>query len=526
MTDLLDDLDPPERGDFQRDGKGIPRVWDEQLQKMIRYRRSSSAGKIMDDEYNLWDWKLRTELVGAAQRPELMAVVSTLDPQADKKKLRDIAEQCLEAGRGSARATQGSAVHSMFDHVDLEHDWTPAPQFQQIVDAYLETTQGFYGLIPIDVEVRCVNDRHKLAGTLDRRYRTTRTLVAPDGQIIPIGSIIVGDTKTGTTLEYAAGAYSTQLAAYVDSVRYDTATNQREAFDPPNYPDWAIIVHAVPELGTCEIYWVDITAGRAGLVLADQVREWRGRTDLLTPASPPQRASQEPPSAPVSDDQPSEASAQPDEPSEPVGEPGDELREWLRGRVQAIRAHGDIPTRRLQALWPEGVPGLKAEGHSPGELELISEALYQVEAEYSVPFGPIDPRETAALEQSKRTHPSNQQPMSPAIGRAVLVNLWGTGVTEDAVLRALVIFAGITPSEEWSDDDLSTMLDGTIRAMGYMDGLQALGRLTPEDAPHLISAAFAISSGTAMLLFDAQDKPVVRFNVQTIEQQRKGADNE
>ena len=114
--------------------------------------------------------------------------------------------------------------------------------------------------------------------------------------------------------------------------------------------------------------------------------------------------------------------------------------------------------------------------------------------------------------------------MSPAISRAVLVNLWGTGVTNEAVLKALIVFAGITPAEDWSDDDLTIMLVGTLRAMGYVDGLSALGRLTDEDATYLISAAFAISSGTAMLLFDAADKPVVRFNVQTIEQQREGAD--
>lgn len=299
MTDLLDDLDPPERDDFQRDGKGTPRIWDEATQKMVRYRRSSSSGKIMDDEYNLWDWKLRTELVGAAQRPELMAVVSTLHPDRDKKQIRDIVEQCLEAGRGSARATQGTAVHAMFDHLDLGHDWVPAPQFANLLAAYADSLMH-YGLIAIDVEVRCVNDRHRLAGTLDRRYRTTRTLVAPDGSIIPIGSILVGDTKTGTTLEYAAGAYATQLAAYVDSVRYDTRTNERIPFDPPNYPDWALIVHAVPETETVEMYWVDIRMGRAGLILADEVRGWRARTDLLSPATPPMRAAahQEPPQCP------------------------------------------------------------------------------------------------------------------------------------------------------------------------------------------------------------------------------------
>lgn len=516
MTDLLDDLDPPERDDFQRQGKGIPLVLDESTGKMVRYRRSSSSGKIMDDEYNLWDWKLRTELVGAAQRPELMALVSTLNPDSDKKKIRDIAEQCLEAGRGNARSTQGTAVHSMFDHLDLGHDWEPAPQFTALVDAYADCLQH-YGLIPIDVEVRCVNDRHKLAGTLDRRYRTTRTLIAPDGSVIPIGSVLVGDTKTGTTLEYAAGSYATQLAAYVDSVRYDTATNVRRPFDPPSHTEWGLIIHAVPETQTVDVYWVDIAAGRAGLVLADLVREWRARSDLLSPATPPQRAHQEPPSAPVADAEPQQAQPQP---SEPVGSPVgsvDEVREWLRGRVQVVRAHGDIPTRRLQTLWPDGVPGLKADGHTEAELEAISDALYAVESEYSIPFGETDPRKKAAMELSRGRHPSYQHP------RQTLLNRW-LKLTGGRLADALTTFADITPAEQWSDDDLSIMLDGTFRAMGY-EWCPVDDPNLEELAPFIISAAFAISSGTAMLLFDANDKPVVRFNVQTIEMQ-KGAGNE
>jgi len=76
-----------------------------------------------------------------------------------------------------------------------------------------------------------INDEYRLAGTLDRLYRTTKVLVAPDGQVIPIGSIIVADTKTGKELEYAAGSYATQLAAYVDSVPYNVETDERGTWD-------------------------------------------------------------------------------------------------------------------------------------------------------------------------------------------------------------------------------------------------------------------------------------------------------
>jgi hypothetical protein len=217
----LDDFEPPERPDFRRVGRGVPFVLPKDGEhKRVRYSRSSNSGKVLDDESNLTDWKLRTVVAGAARRPELMAAASVLDVDSDKKALRDIAEKCLVAGKGERRSVIGTAVHAMFDHLDRGDDWRPPPQFEDLCNAYVATLED-WGLIPEEIEVQCVNDEWKLAGTLDRRYRTTKTLVAPDGTIIPIGSYIVGDIKTGKELEYASGSYVTQLAAYVDSERYN-----------------------------------------------------------------------------------------------------------------------------------------------------------------------------------------------------------------------------------------------------------------------------------------------------------------
>jgi hypothetical protein len=222
MTDdiNLDDFDAPERPDFRRVARGVPFVIHPESGKRVRYSRSSNAGKVLDDESNLTDWKLRTVVAGAAQRPELMAKASVLDVDTDKKSLRDIAEECLVAGKGERRSIIGTAVHAMFDHLDRETGWKPPPQFVNLCMAY-QDMKWDWGLIPEDIEVQCVNDEFRLAGTLDRRYRTTKALVAPDGTVIPIGSMIVADIKTGKELEYAAGSYATQLAAYVDSVRYN-----------------------------------------------------------------------------------------------------------------------------------------------------------------------------------------------------------------------------------------------------------------------------------------------------------------
>ncbi len=531
-------LEPPERPDFRRVNRGVPMVMDETTGKFTRYKRASSSGNILDDDANLVDWSKRTIIYGASQRPDLMAMASTLNPDVDKKSMRDIVEDCLVSGKGTQRATSGTAVHRMLDLVDLDADWVPAPQFQAAVNAYVRTLD-LYGLVPVDVEVHCVDDLRRIAGTADRRYRTTRNLVAPDGQIIPIGSVLVGDTKTGKSLEYAAGSYATQIAAYVDSVRYDVVTNERTPFDPPTYPDWALIMHVDAADGRCDVYWVDVNAGREALALAEQVREWRKRTDLITPARAPLHAL--PPTdemvdaiaylaktVPVPD-----ANVPAVAPTTPVEARTDEdgtaaVRAWLRGRVDVVRARGGAPTDALLRYWPTDVPGLKHDGHTLAQLDAISEALWRVEKEFSLPFPPRDPREPEFIPRditdrwAKPTGDDKPADDADVIAfqlamanhpRKSLVDSWVRGVVSDrdnwALVHALYEFAMLSV-EDWSDADTTEMLDGTLRALGYADGLGALGDIDPKDAPKIMSAALAIQLGDALLLFDENGKPVVR----------------
>jgi len=547
-------LNPPGRADFRRVGKGIPLVKDPETGKMVRRRRSSSVGKVLDDESNLTDWKLRTVLVGAAQLPEVLAVISTLDPERDKKVIRDYVEECVQAGKGNKRRVQGQAVHSMFDHVDLEHDWEPAPQFKAAVQAYVDMLE-LYGLEPVDVEVQCVNDQHGLAGTMDRRYRTTRQLIAPDGQIIPIGSILVGDTKTGLSLEYAAGTYATQIAAYVDSVRYDVLTDERIPFDPPTYPDWALVVHAVPEAATCQLYWVDVQQGRLGLQLAQQVYEWRRQKGgLLSPAVAALRLAPEPPTEPQEPSEPAQGT--PATPAVPgvLTDLEDieatmlriEVKEWLRTRVGFIKEHSDVALQHLARKWPEGVPGLKADVHTNEQLVAIDAVIRMIETEYSLTFPEPDPRELATR-TSRDRHPSSQarehsdrwakpeasdptpsdqieslkdslvdHPRNELLRQwtsaAVLGSIGQPAYDRYALVTALSEFGKLGP--EFTDEQVTELLIGTLNAMGYPGGLADLGRIKPEEAPAIMSAVFALHAGTAMLLFDMDDRPVVRFNIQ------------
>ena len=507
MTDVidLDEIDAPTRDDFRRVGRNkVPLVLNPVTGKHIRYRRTSSIGKVLDDDSGLNDWKLRTVLVGAAYRPELLAVISTLDPEADKRQIRDYTEDCLIAGKGQARQIQGTAVHAMFDHIDLGRAWEPSPTFAAVVDAYRKALD-VYGLMPIDVEVHCVNDTYHLAGTLDRRYRTTKLLVAPDGKPIPIGSVLVGDTKTGRTLEYASGTYVTQAAGYVDSVRYDVKTDERTPFDPPNYPDWGLIVHAIPEAGTVEVYWCDINAGREGLRLAHAVYEWRRRDDLLTLAAPalrtiPQAVPEEPATVPaLAATTPPEATKPPVRTRE-AGEAGWSVRKaWLRERVLAILPHEEA-AKALQSAWPKGMPGLKQSGQTDEQLDELQRVLGPIEWDYKIP---IEPHTVVLGEWA-------MHPRIDVVSRWIrsLANPETREGGSNALIQALCAFGNMTG--DWDDEALDIMLRATLNTLAVED----IHDLTDTHVPGLLSVAFAMTAGTAILVYDENGSPSVKLNVQ------------
>lgn len=528
MIDLdeTEGLEPPGKPDFRRVAKGVPLIKVDG--KNVRYRRSSSVGKVLDDESGIQFWQSCTQLIGAAQRPDLMAEVSLLTYEADKGKIYDIAEQCLVTGKGRQRAVLGTAIHAMLDQIDSDADWTPAPQFQALCEAYV-MVRDLFGLVAVDIECKCVNDEYRLAGTMDRRYRTTKPLVAPDGTIIPIGSILAGDTKTGRTLEYAGGTYATQVAGYVDSVRYDVQTDERSEFEPPTYKEWAVIFHVVPDDVRVEVYWIDLEAGRHGLALAQQVYEWRRRSDLLSLARIPLRIVPGEMAAPSDQEQPITASNSVTEASA--------VRSWLLERLEAVRQAGPDAVEALRRCWPAGVAGFKSEAHTEADYDEIDVALSQVEKEYSLSYPTADPRQPSQALRQRVWSDRWARPLEYAPDDAVddafryamadhprrdLLEAWKNIAIADLDLtitdriplsHALYEFA--LAGDDWSDADLTEMLDGTLRAMGYDEGVAKLGHVKPEETPVIMSAAFGLTSGTCILLYNEAGKPIVR-NIKTV----------
>lgn len=326
--------------------------------------------------------------------------------------------------------------------------------------------------------------------------------------------------------------------------------NGERGMTSPN-PDWALIIHADSADTRVDVYWVDIRAGRLGLALAREVKAWRKRDDLLTIGQrftvvPPPTGGPVEPVLITEPDSPEVfiPSAPPDVPGLAPVAPVDGRRlasrhQWLRGRVAAVLGHSDTVGKALQRTWPTGIPGLKHDGHSMDDLDAIQTAVERVEKDHSVPFYP--PWDDPDIDEAITHHPSwsdrwakpervTDHHSADAVAgrlsiqqaimehpRRLLLTSWvsaaisgGINHNIDTTALAHALFEFATMDEAtWPDEALTEMLNASLITLGYRNGLTDLGNFDPPDAPKLMSAAFAISAGNAVLVYGEDGTPTL-----------------
>lgn len=253
------------------------------------------------------------------------------------------------------------------------------------------------------------------------------------------------------------------------------------------------------------------------------------------------------PAPPVIDQMPTTPNPPPLAPTVPQdGRRDDSRREYLRGRVQHVLAHSAVAGKALQRAWPTGVPGLKVPGHSMDQLDAIQTAIENIEKDHSVPFyanwdDPDIARSIAehpsntwvdrwAHPERVKDEPSSAESVEARLSiqqgimnhpRRALLTQWvsqaisggiNSQVDTTALAHALYEFASV-PEKEWPDGDLTVMLEGCLRTLGYPNGISDLGNFDPLQAPLLMSCAFAVAAGTAALLWNDEGEPTVIIDV-------------
>lgn len=233
------------------------------------YTRMTTLAKTIEDTHNLEAWKIRNAMLGLVERPDLL--LSVRAHRDDKSELNRLAEEAQQAAKSKAKATIGTALHKLTESIDrgedvfegVPLDWVPDLAAYQRETARLEM---------LAMEQFRVVDELEVAGTADRvcRFRDKDT-----------GRAFIADTKSGS-IDYPL-SIAMQLAGYAHGKPYDVATGQRLDDPVPVDLSWGVVIHLPQGTGTCQLHWINLQVGWAGLQLAKAVHTFRKTKDVTVP---------------------------------------------------------------------------------------------------------------------------------------------------------------------------------------------------------------------------------------------------
>lgn len=326
--------------------------------KQRSYTRVTTIAKATSDEGALKAWSNRMVATGLVRRSDLLAAASTkLD---DKGALSKICEQAIEAAGAHSRANLGTALHALTEQIDLGNKPEILDNLARDIDAYQKTIAS-HGIVFVrdHIEQVVINDTLEYAGTLDRvvEYNGTR---------------YIADLKTGADLSYAWREIACQLAMYADAEHcYDWRTSTRSDMPAVN-PDRGIVIHLPAGTGRCELYFVDLEAGRYGYQLALNVRNWRKRNDVYERFTPGTVVDAIFPTTATDD-------------AGPKVDMLEKRRDWLRARIANLPPSQQTA---LKQLWPVGCAVREA---GDDDINAIVAVVEKLEAAINHPFGDTDP---------------------------------------------------------------------------------------------------------------------------------------
>lgn len=273
MTQLTDPAPPaaqlqdpapakPERKLYDQWGRYL--LPDPDTGKTRPWTRATTLAKALEDTYNLEVWGMRMVAKGMALRPDLLALAASLDVEADKKRLNDVAKDAKEAAGGSSGANMGTALHALTEKIDAGEKVDPGP-FARELAAYRATLQA-EGLEPVQdymERIICVPELG-VAGRMDK------LLDRGDGSLYQ-----VGDLKSQKSMDFGGVSIAIQLSLYAHAYAVWDSRAEEWTDPPPIDPVMATVIWLPVGRGICQLYDVDIVQGWQWAKLCAEVRRIR-----------------------------------------------------------------------------------------------------------------------------------------------------------------------------------------------------------------------------------------------------------
>jgi len=251
------------------------------------WTRATTFAKTISDTYTLNMWGRRMAIKGLTMREDLYALAAAT-PLEDRQTLNDIAERCAETAGAKSAAALGTALHGFTEQHDRREKVTVPAKWQPDIAAYVKALDE-HGIevVPDLIERVVIVPRFGVAGKFDRIYRVTRSCTVELPGVEPFtleaGQFIMGDLKTGRTLEYAWGEIAVQLWLYANAeALFDRKT--RKYFPMPEIEKRvAVVVHLPVGAATATVFDMNLALSEQAAVLCHTVREWRKVKGLAVP---------------------------------------------------------------------------------------------------------------------------------------------------------------------------------------------------------------------------------------------------
>lgn len=213
--------DPP--ADVPRDQWERPLIVLPDGSDVRAYTRASKYG--IKDKETLNRWGKRNIVFGMSRTHALVVraqAVPVLTGSDNVKELQDIARRAELAAGADYGAMTGSALHLLTQRRDAGEDlsWVD-PLTLAAMNAYSTLLDPEWFEI-LATETFVVHDDLQGAGSFDRVVRLRRRIIWPDGEVWPVGMIVVIDVKTGkiTSMPYWGVDFTAQQLTYVEGEPY------------------------------------------------------------------------------------------------------------------------------------------------------------------------------------------------------------------------------------------------------------------------------------------------------------------
>jgi hypothetical protein len=289
--------------------------------KKTNWTRTTTFAEAIADSIALDQWKGRMEAMGLAIRPDLLAKVRSIVQgrvpyevaSLARKDLNQIVEDAKLAAGSKDRAKKGTILHKHTEEIESgRRKLADVPEeFRPDVTSYLAKMEAM-GFRPvkgmIERSVLTTELATGVVGTFDRVLEVIKPqepVTLETGRVVQlqVGDFVIGDVKSGATLDFAWGEIEIQLSIYAHGINENGVATI--IYDDAGLPHWAwsplaensitkvredigVVMHMPYGEARCDFFPADLVEGWEGARICERTREYRKVKMPQAPMAVPQ----------------------------------------------------------------------------------------------------------------------------------------------------------------------------------------------------------------------------------------------